>query len=406
LWTRAGDRNILVNSPDGFPSSTPWITQPVSGFVNPGVAWLGSDSPSAFAPGAAAASLPSVSRALGLIVDSIASMPWAVYRGRVRQVEPPWLRDPQNAQGDRRVMSTLFPDPRPVVAFRSQMLASLVMHGEAFLYQPALDEAGYPLPPGFILNPLDVATVTNGNGRPTGRFKVGQDELDPTRLLHILGRAPYTLDGRGQGVLTRHLDTLGMAAAHRAAVTGAYRSGVPNGYLKVTTPGTTQEQATNLRNAWMTAHGYARSIAVLNSTTEFHPISWSLTDLAAIEMGAFTDREVAHAFGMSAHYLDVVGDSSTYSNVQDRAIDFRTFTLLPWARLVESALETWLPVGTTLKIKLEGLERANLTTRDTSYTARLANGIMTVDEVRELEDLEPLPPQPAPQPAVEEAPGE
>jgi HK97 family phage portal protein len=277
------------------------------------------------------------------------------------------------------------------MAFRSQMLASLVMHGEAFLYQPNRDEAGYPLPPGFLLNPLDVETVTSGSGAATGRFKVGDVELDSALLLHVRGRAPYTVDGRGQGVLARHLDTITMAAAVRAAVTGAYSSGVPNGYLRVTQPGLTKDQADGLKARWMDAHGGVRGIAVLNATTEFHPISWSLAELSAIEMGAFTDRDVAHAFGMSAHYLDVVGDSSTYANVQDRAIDFRTFTLLPWARLVESAMETWLPVGTTMKIRLEGLERANVTTRDTSYTARLGAGIMTVDEVRDLEDLEPLP---------------
>ena len=89
-------------------------------------------------------------------------MPWAVYRGRERQTEPPWLRDPQNAQQDRRVMRSLMPDPTPVVAFRSQLLASLVMHGEAFLYQPNLDEAGYPMPPGFLLNPLE---VSHGHGQ-------------------------------------------------------------------------------------------------------------------------------------------------------------------------------------------------------------------------------------------------
>jgi HK97 family phage portal protein len=391
MWTRAGDRSILVNDPDGFPSSTPWIVQPTSGFANPGVAWLGSDSPAWFQGPTQAAGLPQVSRALGLIADSIASMPWAVYRGRVRQDEPPWLRDPQNAQQDRRVMRTLMPDPTPVVAFRSQLMASLVMHGEAFLYQPNLDESGYPMPPGYLLNPLEVSTVTDASGRASGRFKVGQVEIDPSRLLHILGRAPYTVEGRGQGVLARHAATIAMAVGVRTAVTSAYNSGVPNGYLKMTNQGATQEQANALKAAWLAAHGNARSIAVLNATTEFQPISWSLSDLSAIEMGSFTDKDIAHAFGMSAHWLDVVGDSSTYANVQDEAISFRTFTLLPWARLVESALETWLPAGTTLKIKLEGLERANLTTRDTSYTSRLANGVMTVDEVRELEDLEPLP---------------
>ena len=407
MWTRAGGRTITVNDPDGFPSGTPVIFQPSSGFANPGFTWLGSDSASWFQNPQMGAGLPAVSRALGLIADSIASMPWAVYRGRERLEEPPWLRDPQNAQQDRRLMSSLMADPMPVVAFRSQMLASLVMHGEAFVYAPRRDDGGYPLPPVFLLNPLDVSTVSE-DGRPSGRFKVGQTELRPDWLLHVLGRAPYTVEGRGQGVLSRHLDTISMAAAVRAAVTSAYGSGVPNGYLKVNQPGLTQDQATALKGGWMAAHGGARGIAVLNATTEFHPISWSLSDLSAVEMGAFTDRDIAHAFGMSAHYLDVVGDSATYANVQDRAIDFRTFTLLPWARLVESAMETWLPVGQSVKVRLEGLERANITTRDDSYVKRLGAGIMTVDEVRETEDMEPLPEsaQPAPLPVLtpEEAP--
>jgi len=368
----------------------------MAGFANPGYHWLGSDSPHAFT--GQPAGLPQVSRALGLIADSIASMPWAVYRGRVRQDEPQWLRDPHGAQGDGRTKGPRIPGAFPVVAWRSQMMADLVLHGESFLWAKNRDERGYPLQPVYWLHPLEVETVTEPNGRPTGRFKVGQIELDPEFLLHILGRAPYTVEGRGQGVLTRHAATLGMAASVRTAVTAAYNSGVPNGYLKMTNPGATQDQADTLRTRWLAAHGNARSIAVLNATTEFQPISWSLADLSAIEMGSFTDKDIAHAFGMSAHWLDVVGDSSTYANVQDEAISFRTFTLLPWARLVESALETWLPVGTTLKIKLEGLERANLPTRDTSYATRVGLGVMTVDEVREIEDMEPLPDTPEPEP--------
>jgi HK97 family phage portal protein len=358
--------------------------------------------------------LPSVSRALGLIADSLASLPWAVYRGRDRVDEPAWIRDPQNAQQDRRLGMGASADPMPVVAFRSQLLASLVMHGEAFLVAPRRDEAGYPLPPVYLLNPLDVDNVNDSGGRPTGRFKVSQTEVPSGWLLHVLGRAPYTVEGRGQGVLARHSETLLMAATVRASVTSAYGSGVPNGYLKVNSPGLNQEQANSLKAGWMAAHGGPRGIAVLNATTEFHPISWSLADLSAIEMGSFTDRDVAHAFGMSAHYLDVVGDSSTYANVQDRAIDFRTFTLLPWVRLVESAMETWLPVGTTMKIRMEGLERANVTTRDDSYIKRLGAGIMTVDEVREIEDLgtlargfaPPTAPAPEPSPAPEPTPEE
>ena len=172
VWTRTGDRAITGELPGRVHVVTPRSpSRRRVSRIRGSTGWgLTSRRGSRGNPGAG---LPQVSRALGLIADSIASMPWAVYRGRDRQDEPPWLRDPQNAQDDRRVMRTLMPDPMPVVAFRSQMLASLVMHGEAFLYHPNLDEAGYPLPPGWLLNPLDVETVNDyagvGHGPVQGR---------------------------------------------------------------------------------------------------------------------------------------------------------------------------------------------------------------------------------------------
>lgn len=392
MYTRTGARPIRVNDPDGW-MTEPAIPQPGSGGSdNPGFHWVGSDSPSWFTSPTVGGGLPSVYRALGLIVDSIASVPWAVYRGRDRLPEPGWIADPQMAQNDDRApgaalaLARMIPDPLHSVAFRAQLVSSMVMHGEAFLYHPVLDDAGYPLAPVFLLNPVDV-----GWDKSRKQWKVGQAELAPELVLHVRGRAPYTEDGRGVGVLTRHADTIRMSVNLRNYVSSSLRSGVPAGYLKVSSPAFTQEQADGLKAAWLAAHGGdTRSIAVLNATTDFSPLSWSLADVAAVEMGGFTDREIAHAFGMSAHYLDVAGESGTYANVQDRAIDFRTFTLLHPARLIESAMGSRLPYGTTMKIKLEGLERANITTRDQSYAAGLAGGWRTVDEIRELEDLPPL----------------
>jgi HK97 family phage portal protein len=392
MYTRTGDRPIRVNDPDGW-MTEPAIPQPSSGGINPGFHWLGSDNPSWFASPTVGGGLPSVYRALGIIVDSLSSVPWAVYRGRERLPEPGWIADPQMAQDDNRApdmsreLAAAIPDPLHSVAFRAQLVSSLVMHGEAFIYHPAMDfEGRYPVAPVFLLNPLDL-----GWDKFRNRWKVGQTFIEPRKILHVRGRAPYTDEGRGVGVLTRHADSIRLAVNLRNYVSSSLKSGVPAGYLKVSSPSFTQEQADGLKLAWMAAHGGdTRSIAVLNATTDFSPLSWSLSDVAAVEMGAFSDREIAHAFGMSAHYLDVPGGSETYANVQDRVIDLRTFTLLPPARLIESAMESRLPYGTTMKIKLEGLERANITTRDASYKAGLAGGYRTVDEIRELEDLPSL----------------
>jgi HK97 family phage portal protein len=142
----------------------------------------------------------------------------------------------------------------------------------------------------------------------------------------------------------------------------------------------------------MAAHGNAkRSIAVLNATTEFHPISISPVDAqlsAAREWGL---RDIALAFGVPPYMLGVPGDSSTYANVESRLIELRTWGLLPWARRIESLLDSQFPRGTSVKINLDALVRADTATRYSAYETAIRSGWLTIDEVRELEDRPPLP---------------
>jgi HK97 family phage portal protein len=181
-----------------------------------------------------------------------------------------------------------------------------------------------------------------------------------------------------------------LAGAVGAYAQNTFRTGVPSGYLKATQPGLTPDDAEKLAERWMEKHGQARQVAVLGNTVEFVPINLSPVDAELVKMQDFSLREIAHAFGMSAHYLDVVGATGTYANVQDRAVDFRQFTLLPWARLIESELDTRLPAGTGLRLRLDGLERGTTGQRYDDYGKALAGGWLTVDEIRELEGLPPL----------------
>ena len=72
---------------------------------------------------------------------------------------------------------------------------------------------------------------------------------------------------------------IGLAATIRSYAASVFTSGVPAGYLKSSQPSMTPDQAISLKASWMKAHGNARrSIAVLNATTEFHPISLNPVD--------------------------------------------------------------------------------------------------------------------------------
>src|SRR4029077_17065866 len=102
--------------------------------------------------------------------------------------------------------------------------------------------------------------------------------------------------GHGMGVFERFAQTFGYTMAIRDYAAGVFYSGVPAGYLKVTKDGLTQANADNLKERWMTAHGNSsKSIAVLNATTEFHPLSFTPVDASLIDAMSANLGDIANA---------------------------------------------------------------------------------------------------------------
>ena len=93
------------------------------------------------------------------------------------------------------------------------------------------------------------------------------------------------------------------------------------------------------------------------------------------------------------------GGSQTYSNTEHRAIDFVRYSLSPWIVRLDTALSKLLPSTLEAKLNPGGLLRADLRSRYEAHKLALEAGFMTINEVREIEDLGPLPassPPPAP----------
>jgi HK97 family phage portal protein len=330
--------------------------------------------------------LPAVARCTSLICDTIAGQPWQVFRDRFQQLDTPaWLEDPQALRIDGRVV-----DPGTVddvrlsaVEFWAQWIAAALWWGDGYLYVPVRDEAGAPKPPLWQLRPMDVRIEAD-------TYWVEDVPLPSGSVVHLRGKPPYW-NGHGHGVISDHGADLGLAATVRSYASGVFTTGVPAGYLKSTQPNMNADQAQALKSAWLAQHGGSkRSIAVLNATTDFTPISISPIDAQLESAKTWTLRDVALAFGVPAYMLGVPGDSSTYANVESRMIEFRTFTLLPWQRRIESVLDAQLPRGTELKIRSDSLLRADTATRYNAHKTALEAGFLTVDEVRELEDRPPL----------------
>jgi HK97 family phage portal protein len=382
VLTATDGRDVLHNSPDGWEVEQPWLwyTGPANGGQGP---W---GNP---IPGAEAwhqyTTIPAVDRCTGLVVDSIAALPWHVYRNDIeRLTTPEWIADPQGLRLDGRLIDVTAVDDIRMsqVDFWGQWLLSALWFGDGFVYVPKRNEDGSPKPPVWVLHPADVKILD-------GAYWVEDYRFAPGQIIHLRGRHPIRA-GRGSGALMRFGAELGMALSLRDYAAGAFQAGVPAGYLKVSAPQLTQDQADGLRAKWMSQHGRTKgSIAVLNSTTEFHPLTWSPVDLAAADFARISLGQIALIFGVPAYMLGAPSDSSTYANVESRMIELYQHTLLPWMRRIEAVLDAQLPRGTELRIEIDGLLRADTKTRYETYDIALRNGILTLDEVRALESRGP-----------------
>jgi hypothetical protein len=300
---------------------------------------------------------------------------------------------------------------RPLLDRRTQAnvmatwIRDALWFGRGYLaYQPAAD--GTPLP---------------GTVRGLAPYMIGQDTEGRWVLFNDGEDIPITADGDivgtgyrlmvldepigdGTGVIGRHATTLGLAVNVRGYASSTFSSGVPNGYLKVTGAGLNQTQADDLKAKWLENHGNTRSIAVLNASTEFHPLSLSPVDAELVATDDMVLRMVAHAFNLSAHALDSgAGKDNTYANITDQRSDRLVDSLLPWKKATEQAVTAVLPYGTWAELDTRAYLQSDPIKRTDYYAALNGLGAITVDEVRDLERFPPLPPQPEP-PAIEAAP--
>lgn len=389
-------KDVILNSPDGWVTEAPWMiySDPTYGPGGPGApigtggTFSGIGLPGDDYHPRGALAIPGVARATGLIVDPLVSVSWGIYRKDDNDIPvelptPTWMSDPQNLRFDNRVLGVEGFVRYSSVEFWSEWITSALLIGDGLIYSPRLTDRGELLAPLFLLNPDQIDIKE-------GKYFAKDYEIPGEHIIHIRAAPPYK-DGRGVGVLRRHSIAFAMGNQVRSFASSTFRSGVPAGYLKSTTPGLTQDQADAMKAKWLAVHGGdTRSIAVLNATTDFVPIMWSPVDADLIDMNKWNLLDIALAFGIEPYMLGVTGDTSTYANVESRIKQNRQ-TSLVWAKRIEAVLESRLPLGQYPHIRLDELLRPDTIDRYTAYTNALNAGWMTIDEVRRAEQLPPLP---------------
>lgn len=381
-------RDILENTPDGWEVERPWLwwDGPAGGNGTGGP--FGNPPPGA---NGRAASLPAMGRCRALIADALAGCPFQVFRGRDQITTPTWIEDPQNLADDGRKHSSVRNVALSAVEFWSTVFVSAVDLGEGIVYSPMTDGSDNIDPTVafgdrgcFIINPkyLDV----EGD-----QYLVNEVPVNAAELLIIRGRV-WPGSVRGHGVWDQFKADIGFGTSARDYASNMLGRGIPAGYLKVSAPDLEQDEADRLKARWMEAHGgRERRIAVLNATTEFTPLQLNPEAMQLAELLRLSAWEICLIYGIPPYKLGIsMGSTNTYANIESQSIDYVQDALLPWARRAEAAFDAVLPWGTSLRINLDSLRRADTKTRYDAYQIGLTAGFLTIDEVRDKENLPPL----------------
>jgi len=220
--------------------------------------------------------------------------------------------------------------------------------------------------------------------------------LRPSDVFHIPGLG---FDGLvGYSPIAMAKNAIGMAIACEEYGAKFFANGAaPGGVLEH--PGTIKDPQ-KVRDSWNAAYqGSSNShrVAVLEEGMKYQPIGISPEQAQFLETRKFQINEIARIFRVPPH---MVGDleKSSFSNIEQQSLEFVKYTLDPWVIRWEQTISRALlrPDEKKLyfaKFNVDGLLRGDYVSRMNGYATARQNGWMSANDIRELENLDRIPPE-------------
>jgi HK97 family phage portal protein len=270
---------------------------------------------------------------------------------------------------------------------------TLIDYGNYFALSAQFDTLGRAQ--GLIdVHPRYVAVALTPAGMV---YRIGGEIYRSSDVMHIRTGAPAgSLLGRG--VLETSATSIATATAVASASSFFYADGVyPAGVLAVEDPDLDEDEAETLRARWVSKVRRGEPV-VLPAGTEWKAVVSPNAEQAQLAQAAqMSRREVADLLDLDGDWLGVPGNTMTYANIVDRVDNLIRFTCQPWMTGIEDAFTDLTSRPTRVRFVTDELFRAQTATRYASYAVGLAQGFLTLDEVRRLERLPPLsgPAQPS-----------
>ena len=331
-----------------------------------------------------------------ILAEAIASLPIHVYKhtdeGKEQDV-------------NHQLYYLLHDEPNPDMTsfvFRETLMSHLLIWGNAYA-RIIRDGRGqvlalYPLLPDRMNVKRDdkgeLYYVYQRSEEDNPNFKdKGNIILKKSEVLHVPGLG---FDGLiGYSPIAMAKNAVGMTLATEEYGASFFANGAnPGGVLEH--PGILKDPS-KIRDSWNQVYqgtNNSHKVAVLEEGMSYKTIGIPPNEAQFLETRKFQINEIARLYRIPPH---MVGDleKSSFSNIEQQSLEFVKYTLDPWVVRFEQAFQKALLLPDEkktyfIKFNVDGLLRGDYKSRMNGYAIGRQNGWLSTNDIRRLEDMNPL----------------
>ena len=332
-----------------------------------------------------AQSIPAYFRAITIIAEQLASLPFSIYEKTANGVEEAISHPLYNLINFR---------PSPLYNsfdWREAFSRQLQLRGDSFIRIIRNGATGRVQELRIIEPPVDMFEM---EGQWFYRFTNLNKTLRFDEVIHLKA---FTKDGiKGESTLKLLREVFGLGISQIDFAAGYYGNGAHLSGVLESDKSLTKEQAKVVIDTWNMQHSGPENFGktgMLQAGFKYKPISGNMQESQYIESRHLTVEDIANITGVHPILLANL-EKATFSNVEELNRIFVQFTLRTWCKRIEAEFNSKLFSNSEqgryfVRFNLDGLLRGDTKARTDYYKTMRLIGAMNPNEVRALENMNP-----------------
>jgi HK97 family phage portal protein len=335
-----------------------------------------------------ALSIGAVHACVRVISEGLAAMPFKLYEVSGRD----------KIQDKASPAAKILSQPNPYntwVNFIKYMGAGAIYRGNSYAYI-FRDGAGNPI----NLLPLQNCTVTPKIGNGNLFYDIQTNDpiyngipkvVSNYDIIHIKGLC-MSNQFTAINPIQYHAETFGIDLAAMASLSTSFKTGTKK-FMLASEKGWSTDQQVATRDSMETVLRNEKIVFSVPSGVSAQSISLTPQEAGYIEAMGFTAKDIARIFGVPASIIGA-DDGAIKGSVEQDSLNFLNQTLNPWAVNIEAEFKMKLlsekdKPKKFFKFNFNSLLRTDAVSRAQYFSTMVLNGIISRNEARDWEDLNP-----------------